>query len=119
MAEDNATLGTFTTAITLNKVSRLRVTAIGNQLAVYWQTDFLTPNGTMPAITATDSSQSAGHVGLHSLLIDHPPVITVGVVPVVAALLQFGKLDLIEHTPLPWAGFRSTRANPLAGAVTP
>lgn len=63
---DNATLGTFSTAITLNKVYRLRVTAIGNQLAVYWQTDFLTPNGTMPAITATDSSQTAGHVGLLS-----------------------------------------------------
>jgi levanbiose-producing levanase len=63
---DNATLGTFTTAITLNKVYRLRVTALGNQLAVYWQTDFLDPNGTMPAITATDASQASGHVGLGS-----------------------------------------------------
>ncbi|MHC6222729.1 GH32 C-terminal domain-containing protein [Arthrobacter sp. MMS24-S77] len=63
---DNATLGTFTTPIALNKVYRLRVTAIGSQLNVYWQTDFLTPNGTMPVITATDSSQTKGHVGLLS-----------------------------------------------------
>lgn len=63
---DNATLGTFTTAITLNKVYRLRVTALGNRLAVYWQTDFLDPNGAMPAITATDSTHASGHVGLGS-----------------------------------------------------
>ena len=63
---DNATLGTFTTAITLNQVYRLRVTALGNQLAVYWQTDFLDPNGATPAITATDSAQASGHVGLGS-----------------------------------------------------
>ncbi|BCW38099.1 hypothetical protein StoSoilA2_41550 [Arthrobacter sp. StoSoilA2] len=63
---DNATLGTFSTAITLNKVYRLRVTALGNQLAVYWQTDFLDPNGVMPAITATDAAHASGHVGLGS-----------------------------------------------------
>ncbi|WP_120520305.1 glycoside hydrolase family 32 protein [Arthrobacter celericrescens] len=63
---DNATLGTFTTAITLNKVYRLRVTATGTQLAVYWQTDFLDPNGAMPSITATDSSVGSGNVGLLS-----------------------------------------------------
>ncbi|MCU1517369.1 MAG: Levanase, partial [Pseudarthrobacter sp.] len=63
---DNATLGTFTTAITLHTVYRLRVTARGNQLAVHWQTDFLDPNGATPAITATDSSHTSGHVGLGS-----------------------------------------------------
>ncbi|MEV7607636.1 glycoside hydrolase family 32 protein [Paenarthrobacter sp. NPDC089322] len=63
---DNATLGTFATTITLNQVYRLRVTALGNQLAVHWQTDFLDPNGATPAITATDSTQAAGHVGLGS-----------------------------------------------------
>ena len=63
---DNATLGTFATAITLNKVYRLRVTATGTQLAVYWQTDFLDPNGAMPSITATDSSVGSGNVGLLS-----------------------------------------------------
>ena len=63
---DNATLGTFTTAIALNKVYRLRVTATGSQLAVYWQTDFLDPNGAMPSITATDSSAASGNVGLLS-----------------------------------------------------
>ncbi|UVJ39401.1 glycoside hydrolase family 32 protein [Arthrobacter sp. CJ23] len=65
-ASDNATLGTFTTAITLGKVYRLRVTAIGTQLAVHWQTDFLDRDGYLPAITATDSTHAAGHVGLLS-----------------------------------------------------
>lgn len=63
---DNATLGTFTTTITVGQVYRLRVTALGNQLAVYWQTDFLDPNGANPAITATDSAHASGHVGLGS-----------------------------------------------------
>ncbi|MFJ5957803.1 GH32 C-terminal domain-containing protein [Paenarthrobacter sp. NPDC092416] len=63
---DNATLGTFATAITLSKVYRLRVTALGSQLAVYWQTDFLDPNGATPAITATDSTYPSGHVGVGS-----------------------------------------------------
>ncbi len=63
---DNATLGTFTTAITVGQVYRLRVTAFGNQLAVYWQTDFLDPNGANPAITATDSAHASGYVGLGS-----------------------------------------------------
>ncbi len=41
-------------------------------LAVYWQTDFLDPNGAMPSITATDSSVaitdaqfSSGKVGVN------------------------------------------------------
>ncbi|OFI37021.1 levanase [Arthrobacter sp. SW1] len=63
---DNATLGTFATAITLNKVYRLRVTAVGSKLSVYWQTDFLDPNGATPSITATDSSAASGNVGLLS-----------------------------------------------------
>ncbi len=62
--EDNTTLGTFATSIQLNKVYRLRVTAVGNQLAAYWQTDFLDRNGYMPVITATDSTHAGGHVGL-------------------------------------------------------
>ncbi|ADX71906.1 levanase [Pseudarthrobacter phenanthrenivorans] len=61
---DNATLGTHATAIAVGKVYRLRVTAIGSRLAAYWQTDFLDPNGAMPAITATDSASGSGHVGL-------------------------------------------------------
>lgn len=61
---DNATLGTFATAITLNQVYRLRVTALGSALAVYWQTDFLDPNGATPSITATDAGFGSGHVGL-------------------------------------------------------
>ena len=63
---DNATLGTFPTSITLNQVYRLRVTAIGSALAVYWQTDFLDPNGAMPIITATDATFAAGNIGLGS-----------------------------------------------------
>lgn len=63
---DNATLGTFPTSITLNQVYRLRVTAIGSALAVYWQTDFLDPNGAMPSITATDATFAAGNIGLGS-----------------------------------------------------
>lgn len=63
---DNTTLGTYATAITVNQVYRLRVTALGEALAVYWQTDFLDPNGATPAITATDSTAGAGHVGLGS-----------------------------------------------------
>lgn len=47
---DNARLGTFTTATTL-KGSRLRAAVLGDQSAVYWQTDFLDPNGATPAIT--------------------------------------------------------------------
>ncbi|ACL41746.1 Levanase [Pseudarthrobacter chlorophenolicus A6] len=63
---DNATLGTFPATITLNQVYRLRVTALGSALAVYWQTDFLDPNGATPAITATDSTAGSGHIGLGS-----------------------------------------------------
>ncbi|MBP1137916.1 levanbiose-producing levanase [Arthrobacter sp. PvP023] len=62
--EDNATLGTFATDITVNAVYRLRVTADGGQLAVHWQTDLLDPNGYAPAITATDAAHGSGHVGL-------------------------------------------------------
>lgn len=62
--EDNATLGTFATAITVNAVYRLRVTADGGQLAVHWQTDLLDPNGYAPAITATDTAHGSGHIGL-------------------------------------------------------
>lgn len=63
---DDATLGTFNTAIVLNKVYRLRVTAIGNRLAVHWQADFLDPDGATPAITVTDSTHTSGHVGIGS-----------------------------------------------------
>ncbi|KIS28883.1 levanase [Arthrobacter sp. SPG23] len=62
--EDNATLGTFATDITVNAVYRLRVTADGGQLAVHWQTDLMDPNGYAPAITATDTTHGSGHVGL-------------------------------------------------------
>jgi levanbiose-producing levanase len=63
---DNATLGTFAAVITPNQVYRLRVTALGSSLAVYWQTDFLDPNGATPAITATDTTAASGHIGLGS-----------------------------------------------------
>ncbi|MGP0223751.1 GH32 C-terminal domain-containing protein [Paenarthrobacter sp. NCHU4564] len=63
---DNATLGTYTTAIALDKVYRLRVTALGSNLAAHWQTDFLDPNGATPSITATDSTHASGHVGVGS-----------------------------------------------------
>ncbi|WLQ08470.1 glycoside hydrolase family 32 protein [Arthrobacter oryzae] len=62
--EDNATLGTYATDITVNAVYRLRVTADGGQLAVHWQTDLLDPNGFAPAITAADTAHGSGHVGL-------------------------------------------------------
>ena len=63
---DNVTLGTYATTITLNKIYRLRVTATGSRLAVHWQTDFLTPNGALPVITATDSTVGSGHLGVLS-----------------------------------------------------
>lgn len=62
--EDNATLGTYATDITVNAVYRLRVTADGGQLAVHWQTDLMDPNGYAPAITAADTAHGSGHVGL-------------------------------------------------------
>ncbi|MBT2531115.1 glycoside hydrolase family 32 protein [Arthrobacter sp. ISL-48] len=64
--EDNTTLGTYNTAITVNGVYRLRVTADGGQLAVHWQTDFLDPDGYAPVITAQDAAHGSGHVGLRS-----------------------------------------------------
>ncbi|WP_104173705.1 GH32 C-terminal domain-containing protein [Arthrobacter sp. Y81] len=62
--EDNATLGSYATGVTVNTVYRLRVTADGGQLAVRWQTDLLDPNGYAPVITATDTAHGSGHVGL-------------------------------------------------------
>ena len=62
--EDNATLGTYSTAITVNAVYRLRVTADGGQLAVRWQTDLMDPNGYSPVISAADTAHGSGHVGL-------------------------------------------------------
>lgn len=62
--EDNATLGTYATAVTVDAVYRLRVTADGGQLTVRWQTDLLDPNGYAPVITAIDTAHGSGHVGL-------------------------------------------------------
>ncbi|WP_326599855.1 glycoside hydrolase family 32 protein [Streptomyces sp. NBC_01803] len=64
--EDDHTLGTFSTPITPGEVYRLRVEADGPRLRVYWQTDFLRPDGWAPVISAEDTAHTAGHLGVQS-----------------------------------------------------
>ncbi|MEU9094850.1 glycoside hydrolase family 32 protein [Streptomyces sp. NPDC048428] len=62
--DGDITLGTYSTSIATDTVYRLRVEADGPRLAVHWQTDFITPDGYAPVITAEDSAHPAGRLGV-------------------------------------------------------
>lgn len=62
--DGDITLGTYSTTIEAGTVYRLRVEADGPRLAVHWQTDFITPDGYAPVITAEDSAHAAGQLGV-------------------------------------------------------
>lgn len=61
--DGNITLGTHTTPIDTGKVYRIVVRADGKRLTVRWQTDFITPDGYAPVITAEDATYAAGRLG--------------------------------------------------------
>ncbi|GAA0526550.1 hypothetical protein GCM10010172_03860 [Paractinoplanes ferrugineus] len=58
--DGNRTLGTYPTAIKADTVYRLRVEATQGELRVHWQTNFLTPDGYSPVITAQDPAHQTG-----------------------------------------------------------
>ncbi|MFI9545118.1 GH32 C-terminal domain-containing protein [Streptomyces sp. NPDC052016] len=62
--DGNVTLGTYDTTIKAGAVYRLRIEAEGNDLRVHWQTNFLSPDGYAPAITARDSTHASGRLGV-------------------------------------------------------
>ncbi|MBC9725251.1 GH32 C-terminal domain-containing protein [Streptomyces sp. TRM68367] len=62
--DGNVTLGTYNTTIRAGAVYRLRIEAEGNDLRVHWQTNFLSPDGYAPAITARDSAHASGRLGV-------------------------------------------------------
>ncbi|HEY5833748.1 GH32 C-terminal domain-containing protein [Streptomyces sp.] len=62
--DGNVTLGTYSTPVNVGSVYRLRVEAEGGELRVYWQTDYIQPNGYAPVITAQDSTHASGRLGL-------------------------------------------------------
>lgn len=62
----NVTLGTYATAIEADAVYRLRVEAGGTELRVHWQTNFLSPDGYSPVITAQDSTHTTGRLAVRA-----------------------------------------------------
>ncbi|MCX4428403.1 hypothetical protein [Streptomyces mirabilis] len=60
--DGNVTLGTYTTTIKADTVYRLRVEAEHDELRVHWQTNFLSPDGYSPVITAQDSTHTTGRL---------------------------------------------------------
>ncbi|WP_258053774.1 GH32 C-terminal domain-containing protein [Streptomyces sp. Ru72] len=62
--DGNITLGTYTTTIKADTVYRLRVEAEGTELRVHWQTNFLSPDGYSPVITAQDSTHTTGRLAV-------------------------------------------------------
>ncbi|MYS91191.1 MULTISPECIES: GH32 C-terminal domain-containing protein [Streptomyces] len=62
--DGNVTLGTYNTTIKAGSVYRLRIEAEGRELRVHWQTNFLSPDGYAPAITARDSAHTSGRLGV-------------------------------------------------------
>ncbi|BBJ39465.1 hypothetical protein SSPO_021830 [Streptomyces antimycoticus] len=62
--DGNVTLGTYNTTIKSGSVYRLRIEAEGRELRVHWQTNFLSPDGYAPAITAKDSAHTSGRLGV-------------------------------------------------------
>ncbi|TJZ99047.1 GH32 C-terminal domain-containing protein [Actinacidiphila oryziradicis] len=62
--DGNVTLGTYATTIKADTVYRLRFEADGGELRVHWQTDFLSPDGYAPVITAQDSTHETGRLAI-------------------------------------------------------
>ena len=62
--DGNVTLGTYPTTIKADTVYRLRLEAEGGELRVHWQTNFLSPDGYSPAITAQDSTHTTGRLAV-------------------------------------------------------
>jgi levanbiose-producing levanase len=62
--DGNVTLGTCDTTIRPGAVYRLRIEAEGDELRVRWQTNFLSPDGYAPAITARNSGHASGLLGV-------------------------------------------------------
>lgn len=62
--DGNVTLGTYNTPVTVGAVYRLRVEAEGDELRVYWQTEFIRPDGYAPVITAHDGVHTVGGLGV-------------------------------------------------------
>lgn len=62
--DGNVTLGTYPTTIKADTVYRLRLEAEGAELRVHWQTNFLSPDGYSPAITAHDSTHTTGRLAV-------------------------------------------------------
>ncbi|MER6714580.1 GH32 C-terminal domain-containing protein [Streptomyces sp. NPDC000877] len=62
--DGNVTLGTYSTTIKADTVYRLRVEAEGGELRVHWQTNFLSPDGYSPVITAQDTTHTTGRLAV-------------------------------------------------------
>jgi levanbiose-producing levanase len=62
--DGNVTLGTYATTIKADTVYRLRVEAEHDELRVHWQTNFLSPDGYSPVITAQDSTHTKGRLAV-------------------------------------------------------
>ncbi|MGP3917515.1 glycoside hydrolase family 32 protein [Nonomuraea sp. 10N515B] len=62
--DGDVTLGTYNTTIRTGTVYRLRIEAEGDELRVHWQTNFLSPDGYAPAITARDTGHALGRLGV-------------------------------------------------------
>lgn len=60
--DGDVTLGTYATTIKADTVYRLRVEAEHGELRVHWQTNFLSPDGYSPVITAQDSTHTKGRL---------------------------------------------------------
>ncbi|KUO19928.1 GH32 C-terminal domain-containing protein [Streptomyces dysideae] len=62
--DGNVTLGTYATTIKADTVYRLRVETERGELRVHWQTNFLSPDGYTPVITAQDSTHTKGRLAV-------------------------------------------------------
>ncbi|MET9660717.1 GH32 C-terminal domain-containing protein [Streptomyces sp. NPDC006510] len=62
--DGDVTLGTHSTPIDVGQVYRIRVEADGPRIRVRWQTDFITPDGYAPVITAQDAVHGSGLLGV-------------------------------------------------------
>ncbi|WP_232547608.1 GH32 C-terminal domain-containing protein [Propioniciclava soli] len=61
---DNATLGVRRTAIEVGRAYGVTLRAVGDEISVRWQTDFIEPDGRVPVIVARDASVADGFVGV-------------------------------------------------------
>ncbi|WP_309116558.1 GH32 C-terminal domain-containing protein [Saccharothrix sp.] len=62
--DGNVTLGTYATTIKADTIYRVRVAAERGELRVHWQTNFLSPDGYSPVITAQDSTHAEGRLAV-------------------------------------------------------